>query len=91
MGASIRIGQVQTIDKGQSEFQAPATVDMISSFAQRLPDMDLAFNRNDEPRILIPHEDLVQMLTVARQKMQSVQSTYDPWRGQRIFHEASGS
>jgi hypothetical protein len=34
MGASIRNGQVQTIGKGQLEFQAPATVDMISSFAK---------------------------------------------------------
>lgn len=79
MGASIRNGQVQTIGKGQGHFQAPATVDMISSFAQWLPDMDLAFNRNDEPRILIPHEDLAQMLIVARQNMQSVRPTHDPW------------
>jgi hypothetical protein len=79
MGASIRNGHVQTIGIGQGRFQEPATVDMISPFAKWLPDMDLAFNRNDEPRVLIPHEDLAQMLPIAKRNIQSIQATYDPW------------
>ena len=31
---------------------------MTSSFIQYLPDMDLAFNWHDEPRVVIPHDDL---------------------------------
>jgi hypothetical protein len=31
----------------------------MNSFAQYLPDMDLAFNLNDEPRVAIPYENLM--------------------------------
>lgn len=77
MGASIRDGVVRTIGKGQDDYQETATVEMITPFARWLPDMDLAFNRNDESRVLIPHEDLERMLLVARKATQSVRPADD--------------
>lgn len=39
-------------------------VEVIGRFAEWLPDMDLAFNVNDEPRISVPYADIEQMLLV---------------------------
>ena len=35
---------------------------MVQDFAQWLPDMDLAFNINDEPRVAIPYRDMHKLL-----------------------------
>ena len=39
---------------------------LINKFAQHLPDMDLAFNINDEPRVAVPFADLTTMRTQAQ-------------------------
>ena len=72
MGVSIRDGIVSTHGSGQGEFQASATRDMLLSFAAWLPDMDLAFNVNDEPRVLLMHEDIRRMLSRATSARRSV-------------------
>ena len=36
-------------------------LDLIKDFSQFLPDMDLAFNLNDEPRVAVPHKILQQL------------------------------
>lgn len=58
MGATIRNGQVNIFGQGQGDFQAIATQEMLAKFSRWLPDMDIAFNVNDEPRVLVPHEDV---------------------------------
>lgn len=77
MGASIRGGVVHIIGQGQDDFQETATQEMISPFAQWLPDMDLAFNVNDEPRVLIPREDIERMILKAEEAIQSVKPSHD--------------
>lgn len=77
MGASIRDGVVHTIGEGQDGFQKAATQEMISPFAQWLPDMDLAFNVNDEPRVLIPREDIERMNLMAEETIQSIKPSHD--------------
>jgi len=72
MGVSIRNGAIRVIGSGQDEFQVTATKDMISSFAHWLPDMDLPFSVNDEPRVLIPHQDIERMMSLAETITQSV-------------------
>jgi hypothetical protein len=47
---------------------AKATTGMIKDFVQYLPDMDIAFNIHDEPRVMVPHEDLARLVTIAKDK-----------------------
>ncbi|KAL2864378.1 uncharacterized protein BJX67DRAFT_390048 [Aspergillus lucknowensis] len=67
MGISIRNGEVIHLGNGQGDYQAPATVEMLSAFAQWLPDMDLAFNVHDEPRVVVPDDELATMVAAARE------------------------
>ncbi|KAL2782511.1 hypothetical protein BJX66DRAFT_320548 [Aspergillus keveii] len=79
MGITIRNGQVNHLGNGQGEFQAPATVDMISAFAKWLPDMDLVFNVHDEPRVVIPHDELAIMVAAGRESQTRLNSL-SSWR-----------
>lgn len=72
MGVSIRGGIVRIVGSGQDDFQVSATKEMTSAFSQWVPDMDIAFNVNDEPRIVIPHEDVERLNSLATEAIQSV-------------------
>ncbi|KAI9849462.1 MAG: capsule-associated protein CAP1 [Sclerophora amabilis] len=65
MGMSIRAGQPVLIEKGP-EWQQKATVGIMKAFVNHLPDMDLAFNLHDEPRVVVPHEELSKLVSNAR-------------------------
>ena len=65
MGVSIRGGKVTHINQRGDGWQQEATKGMMMNFIQHLPDMDLAFNIHDEPRVVIPHDDLVRLLKKA--------------------------
>ena len=55
----IRDGKVTKVAGGEGyEWKRDALKDMVQSFVRYLPDMDLAFNIHDEPRVVIPSEDL---------------------------------
>ena len=75
MGVSIRNSRVRAIGRGQGDFQFNGTIKMIEKYARWLPDMDLAFNVHDEPRVLIPHEDLEALLKMARKNIAAVRPT----------------
>ena len=61
IGFLIRDGEV--VNKaGGSEWQLDATEEMMGGFVKYLPDMDLAFNLHDEPRVVIPHDDLMRFV-----------------------------
>lgn len=70
VGISIRQGKSDNRGEGQGNFQSTAIQAMISSFVHLLPDMDLAFNIHDEPRVVVPHDSLDKMVTLGRE-MQS--------------------
>ncbi|KAK4554365.1 hypothetical protein LTR86_008573 [Recurvomyces mirabilis] len=60
---SLRSGQVfQELWGWRSE----TFVRMLSSFAHWLPDMDIAMNRMDQPRVVVPWEELQEMLTIEK-------------------------
>ncbi|MCJ1384655.1 capsule-associated protein CAP1 [Xylographa soralifera] len=64
LGILLRGGEV--VNKaGGDEWQQDATEGMMQGFIQYLPDMDLCFNRHDEPRVVIPHEDLTRLVKKA--------------------------
>ncbi|MCJ1404807.1 capsule-associated protein CAP1 [Xylographa trunciseda] len=82
LGISIRDSQLRTTGKGQGwhqvnetvllGFQVDGILGMIENFAKWLPDMDLAFNAHDEPRVIVPHEDLEVLLETARRHTHSI-------------------
>lgn len=65
IGALIRNGEVKKIDGG-TDWQMEATVGMMKGFIKYLPDMDLCFNIHDEPRVVVPHDDLSRLLSIAK-------------------------
>jgi len=65
IGVLVRDGKVQHIHAG-SEWQQEATKGMMEPFIKYLPDMDLAFNIHDEPRVVVPHDELSRLVAIAK-------------------------
>lgn len=67
IGLLIRDGKVTLTDGGGDarQWQREATVGMMKDFVKYLPDMDLVFNTHDEPRVVIPGEDLERLVQTA--------------------------
>ncbi|KAJ5351654.1 hypothetical protein N7452_000628 [Penicillium brevicompactum] len=66
MGISIRNGEAIHLGNGQGNFQRDAAMKQFGKFAQWLPDMDLEFNVHDEPRVVVPHQDLHRLVLKGR-------------------------
>ena len=64
MGMLIRNGEPTHIESGPLWLQE-AVVSMVAPFVQHLPDMDLAFNIHDEPRIVVPQDALNRLVQLA--------------------------
>lgn len=64
LGLLIRKGSVAKVDGG-NEWQQEATKGMMEGFVKYLPDMDLCFNIHDEPRVIVPYEDLSRLVDTA--------------------------
>ncbi|SZF01680.1 unnamed protein product [Blumeria hordei] len=78
IGALIRNGELQKI-AGGSEWQMEATEGMMDGFIKYLPDMDLAFNIHDEPRVLVQYEDLSRLIFIANNETKPVaNATLEP-------------
>jgi hypothetical protein len=65
IAVSIREGEVRKIEGGD-QWQQQGTTGMMASFVNFLPDMDLAFNTHDEPRVILAHDDLIRLVTTAK-------------------------
>lgn len=68
IGVLIRDGKVTLVDGGGDgrSWQREATAGMMEKFVRYLPDMDLVFNTHDEPRVIIPSEDLERLVKAAK-------------------------
>lgn len=66
IGMTIRDGRC-TLIQGGGEWQQKATLGMMEGFIAHLPDMDLAFNVHDEPRVLVPYDDLNRLVSTAKE------------------------
>ena len=68
LGVLIRDGKVSLTDGGGDDrkWQRDATSGMMKDFVQYLPDMDLVFNTHDEPRVIVPSEDLQRLVETAK-------------------------
>ncbi|KAJ5157278.1 CAZyme family GT90 [Penicillium canariense] len=67
IGLLIRDGKVTLTEGGGDgrKWQREATVGMMKEFVKYLPDMDLVFNTHDEPRVVIPGDDLQRLVQTA--------------------------
>lgn len=74
LGILIRDGAVVSA-AGGSEWQQKSTVGMMGSFVKHLPDMDLPFNVHDEPRVVVPSDDLCRLVAIAKEKTMPVSFT----------------
>lgn len=77
MGVTIQDGQSHVVGSEWDEFQNPATQGMLSNFSKSLPDMNLAFNVNDEPRVFGSHEGVTSLHSSAVVSTKSVQPVSD--------------
>jgi Glycosyl transferase family 90 len=66
MALFVRAGSVKSVERGP-EWKKNAIKDAVQTFASFLPDMDLMFNLHDEPRVVVPHDDLTRLLSRSRQ------------------------
>ncbi|KAL4911241.1 hypothetical protein BDW74DRAFT_164799 [Aspergillus multicolor] len=68
-GVLIRDGKVSLAEglDEEHEWQREATLGMVKDFVRYLPDMDLAFNAHDEPRVIVPSEDLQRLVAIAKE------------------------
>ena len=73
MGVRVQNGTPSFLTEGQGDFQASATMEIMSMFGKWLPDMDLAFNTHDEPRVVVPHEELHRMAVKGREAQHQLQ------------------
>ena len=64
---AIREGEVVNCEGGP-EWQQKATLGMMENFVRYLPDMDLAFNLHDEPRVVVPNDVLSKLVKVANEE-----------------------
>ncbi|KAF1832202.1 hypothetical protein BDW02DRAFT_530341 [Decorospora gaudefroyi] len=68
IAVAIRHGAVENFQNGE-EWQQQATIGMMKDFVQYLPDMDLGFNRHDEPRVVVPNNLLSLMIAKAKNEV----------------------
>jgi hypothetical protein len=78
IGISIRDHRVTNVGD-DAEWQPAATKGMLEKFIQYLPDMDLAFNVHDEPRVVLQHDDLARLVHKAKTvSMPAANAVTDP-------------
>ncbi|EHA50996.1 hypothetical protein MGG_06275 [Pyricularia oryzae 70-15] len=67
LGVQVRAGKVAHISGG-NDWHRKALSGMMASFVEHLPDMDLAFNVHDEPRVVVPHDDMARLVARAAEE-----------------------
>ncbi|KXT11496.1 hypothetical protein AC579_2418 [Pseudocercospora musae] len=67
MSILVRDGKAVHIEGGPDWLQQ-AAVGMMESFVEYLPDLDLPFNIHDEPRVVVPHDELSRLIQLALDK-----------------------
>ncbi|KAG8534106.1 uncharacterized protein KY384_000950 [Bacidia gigantensis] len=77
LGVYVRDGKVVTA-AGGTEWQQQSTIGMLKEFVQYLPNIDLPFNVHDEPRVVVPHDDLSRLLVVANNKIAATSGSSAP-------------
>ena len=87
LGILIRKGEVTKIDGGR-EWMQKAIQGMMEKFIHSLPDMDLAFNIHDEPRVILQHDDLARLVAKALKVNMPAANAITKPRNQWSWHPA---
>lgn len=84
-GLSVRSGKVDISPNVMAthRWMLDGLVQMIRHFAEWLPDMDLAFNVNDECRIAVPYRDIERMRSLGRQPQSLDEKPINKFSGDR--------
>lgn len=80
IGMQIRQGNV-THSEGGPSWMRDALKGMTREFTQYLPDMDLAFNVHDEPRVSVPHDDLQRLVAKGKESIEAAILNEKPRNG----------
>jgi hypothetical protein len=75
MTISIRKGRA-FCERSTQLYQRRGIIDILGLFAKWLPDMDLAFNEHDEPRVVVAHEELSQRVSLGRESHARLSRAY---------------
>lgn len=78
---TIRNHTVLYIEGQQQYWFRDATRDILAKFMQHLPDMDLAINALDEPRVVVPSDDLSRLMHTGRVNMHTSSTNTKPRNG----------
>lgn len=81
LGVQIRNGKITHI-QGGGDWQRESTEGMIRPFLAHLPSMDLAFNIHDEPRVVVPHDDMERLVAIAKDKAMKTANAVENPRNQ---------
>ena len=61
--ACIHIRNHRVVKENNGSWRSETLITLINKFVKFLPDMDIAMNRLDQPRIVVPWEDMQRLLT----------------------------
>lgn len=73
----IHIRNHKVVRVTQPSWRSEAIVPLIEKFINYLPDMDIAVNRLDQPRVLVPWEDMQDLLSKELKSRQTPPESYD--------------
>lgn len=73
----IHIRNHKVVKVNQPSWRSEAIVTLIEKFIKYLPDMDIAMNRMDQPRVVVPWDDLQDLLSKELKTRQTPPESYD--------------
>ena len=75
--AGIHVRKHKVVKQNNQSWRSETMVTLIEKFIKYLPDMDIALNRLDQPRVVVPWEDMQGMLTKESQIRQMLPEAND--------------
>lgn len=73
----IHIRNHKVVSVTHSSWRSDSIVTLIEKFIKYLPDMDIAMNRMDQPRVVVPWDELQDLLTKELKTRQTPPESYD--------------
>lgn len=73
----IHIRNHKVVKVNQPSWRSEAIVTLIEKFIKYLPDMDIAMNRMDQPRVVVPWDDLQDLLSKELKTRQTPPESFD--------------
>lgn len=70
--AGIHIREKKVVKQSNASWRSETLVSLIERFVEFLPDMDIALNRLDQPRVVVPWENLQNLLATEMETRQTI-------------------